>query len=120
MWSDPPLVRAVGDATERSSSTALELESFRGEVIGELGELRTELRAQSKDMGLGRKGWDFLLSKAGQRELFRTVGAVAALVAAIGAIAASCHGQAPAPQVPTMILLPAPLPTSVDAGVTKP
>lgn len=95
VWDETPLLKATSEATS-------EIDELRGQVLA----VHAELREQSKAMGLGKRGWSFFFSKAGQREIVRTVGAIAALVAAIGAIAASCHVPAPAPAAPPVATAP--------------
>jgi multidrug efflux pump subunit AcrA (membrane-fusion protein) len=116
-WSSPPLVTLASDASDQASSTSLELAALEGRMISGFAGIQQEIRgtivkeltAQSKAMGLGAKGWDYVLSKEGLRQVIRVTGALAAIVAAIGAIAAGCRAPTPpAPTAPpTMIIMPA-------------
>jgi hypothetical protein len=129
-WSDPPLAMVVEDAAFKTSSNSLELAALEGRMINGFAAMQkeirenitSELRAQSREMGLDKRGWNFLLSKAGQRSILRTVAAVGAVVAAVGGIASACRAPsspAPAP-APTMIVLPAPPTSTSPAGVSHP
>lgn len=75
-------------AHEKASSASLELAALEGRVIAGFATLATELRAQSKNMGLHERGLAFLATKEGQRVLLQLFAAAAAISAAIS----SCYG----------------------------
>jgi len=111
MMSRPPLGVV---ALARSSETTGDLAELKGQVLA----IRTELAQQSTAMGVGKRGLDYLLSRAGQRSILRVVGSVGAVVAGIGAIVAGMSSpRLPAVAAPptTMIVLTA-LPLFPDAG----
>lgn len=131
-WSEPPIITMVDDARDTSQSNTAEIDQLRGEMIRGFAAMQTEMRAQqevlsdqSDAMGIGKKGADFVFSKAGQRAILRTVTAVGALLAAFATMASACRSPAPPPSAPvaqqaapTVIFLPAPT-TSADAGATQ-
>lgn len=125
-WSDPPLAL-------QTSSNSLELASLEGRMITGFAAMQkeirenitNELRAQSQAMGIDKRGWNFLLSKAGQHSILRTVAAVGAVIAAIGGIVGACRAPDPArapTTAPTMFIVPAlpPSTSSTSPGALHP
>jgi hypothetical protein len=99
-FSQPPLATKVKDARASASDVGNELAEFQGAVVAEFSAVRAELAAQSDVMGVGKRGWDFLLSRAGQKSIWRNLTLVAAIVGAVGAMVAACRAPAPAPPLP--------------------
>ena len=88
-----PALAKVAEAANARSSVA---QNDVAELTGMLIRLNAEVEKQSKAMGIGSRGWAWLLSSAGQKQIRSTVAAIAATVAAVAAIASSCRAPAPA------------------------
>jgi hypothetical protein len=98
----PPIVRILGDVAATASKAGASASQHDLDVPAlraELAEVRTELRAQSNWMGLGKKGARWLLSARG----LKTCAQIATLAGALyAAFQASAHAH-PAPSSPVVL-----------------
>lgn len=87
--------------TVKAATTAM-----RGEIMGELRVQTSELKTQSKDMGIERKWYE---TKQGRTQVLALATLIVGLVGTVAAGVRSAAAPAPAP-APTIIVAPVPPP----------
>lgn len=83
-------------------------------------EIQKELKKQSLSMGIDKSGWGYFTSPEGQKQLYLTLGLVAAIIGAVAGIVNAWRAPQPAPPPPPpayyappspAVVYPAPPPT---------
>lgn len=110
----PALDDLAADAHKRASAASLDVAALEGRIIGvasQMTAVRSELAAQSKQMGIGKRGMAWLVSERGASKVLQILTAIGAIIAGVVALAhelrspPSSASSSPAP--PALVLPPA-------------
>lgn len=118
-----PGVEAIG---QKISAHELDIAGLHGMVISmdaKMNDAMTELREQSKQMSIGRKGRDYLFSRQGLKDVATLIAGATGLLTALGTTYALVTGRLPLPITtppPAAQIQPVPMPTPLPSGVVLP